>query len=249
MPKPAVTTSDRVLEVSLKLFNEQGLANVSALAVAKHLGISSGNLAYHFKGKNGIVTAILKRLEIEMRQVLLGVAKPGESFLPGDAAAYHIEVIQTLWRYRFFFNALTHLLTHDAAMRKRFMRLQNNIIDAIKNKFDALIAEGQMNDPPLSTQLLAKSCWMIWLSWLRFEQIENPDDEIVRNVAIYNGTLQSFVVVQSYFSRPFAKSFFAKLVRQLLDKAAPAGASMSPSKMTPSTRGRAKTSKRRRTKV
>lgn len=132
MLKPTATTSDRVLEESLKLFNEQGLANVSAFAVAKHLGISSGNLAYHFKGKNGIATAILKRPEIDMRQVLLGIAKPGDSFLPSDAAKYHIEVIQTLWRYRFFFNALKHLLTHDAAMRKRFMRLQNNIVDAIK---------------------------------------------------------------------------------------------------------------------
>lgn len=86
-----------------------------------------------------------------------------------------------------------------------------------------------MNYPPLSRQLLAKSCWMIWLSWLRFEQIENSDDEVVRNVAIYNGTLQSFVVVQSYFSRTFAKSFLTKLARQLLDNASPARAGMTPS--------------------
>jgi AcrR family transcriptional regulator len=245
MPKPAVTTSDRVLEASLKLFNEQGLANVSALAVAKHLGISSGNLAYHFKGKNGIVTAILKRLEIDMRKVLLGVAKPGVSFLPGDAATYHVQVIQTLWRYRFFFNALAQLLTHDAAMRKRFMRLQNNIVDAIKGVFDALIVEGQMNDPPFSTQLLAKSCWMIWLSWPRFEQIDNPDDEVVRNVAIYNGTVQSFVVVQSYFSRSFTKSFFTKLARQLLVNAGPVSTGMASPKIIQNARGRAATSKRR----
>mgnify|MGYP006189992069 CR=1 FL=1 len=48
-------TRDRILEVSLLLFNEEGESGLSSVDIANALEISPGNLYYHFKGKDAII--------------------------------------------------------------------------------------------------------------------------------------------------------------------------------------------------
>ena len=50
-----ITTVDRILDASLKLFNEHGFHCVPAMRIAEHLSISPGHLAYHFKNKSDIM--------------------------------------------------------------------------------------------------------------------------------------------------------------------------------------------------
>ena len=48
-------TRDRILECALQLFNRQGEPNVSTLEIANEMGISPGNLYYHFHGKEPLI--------------------------------------------------------------------------------------------------------------------------------------------------------------------------------------------------
>lgn len=48
-------TRDRILECALHLFNQKGEPNVSTMEVANEMGISPGNLYYHFHGKEPLV--------------------------------------------------------------------------------------------------------------------------------------------------------------------------------------------------
>src|SRR5258705_13711197 len=50
-----LTNRERILEASLALFNERGVPSVSTKTIAAHLGISAGNLYYHFANKEEIV--------------------------------------------------------------------------------------------------------------------------------------------------------------------------------------------------
>lgn len=57
-----LTTKQRILKISEKLFFEQGIANVRLQHIADNSGISIGNLAYHFKNKEVIVEEVYNEL-------------------------------------------------------------------------------------------------------------------------------------------------------------------------------------------
>ena len=211
-PAAARTTTERILEASLRLFNEHGFRNVPALKIAMHLGISPGHLAYHFKSKNDIVAAVFPQLEKEVREA----KTPGGPFLPSEAVTHQINVFRTLWRYRFFFNALTQLLPDEPDLNERFITLQEIVIGAMRDLFDELIAQGYMRPvEPNSTALIGRCCWMMWLSWLRFEHIAHPRNEEPSDTALYDAVSLNSVIVGPYFAPQFSALMEAELRKAL----------------------------------
>lgn len=62
-------TKQKILTTSIELFNKHGLANVRLLQIANELGISPGNLAYHFRNKEALIEAISE----EIREAATGI--------------------------------------------------------------------------------------------------------------------------------------------------------------------------------
>ena len=64
-PGPAAKrpkTRDRILETALALFNQDGFAKVTTARIAAEVGISEGNLWYHFRTKRDLVVALWEQL-------------------------------------------------------------------------------------------------------------------------------------------------------------------------------------------
>ena len=57
------STKERILATSLELFNRLGERNVSTNHIAEALGISPGNLYYHYRNKGDIVFALFERYQ------------------------------------------------------------------------------------------------------------------------------------------------------------------------------------------
>jgi len=202
MSTSPLSTPQRILEASIKLFNEQGFQNVPAMKIATHLGMSPGNLAYHFKSKNDIVLAVFPQLEAEIRTVL----RPGEALLPSEAARHQISIFRTLWRYRFFFNSLTTLLPADPQLQAGFLDLQDIFIAAVRDLFDDLIVHKYMRLAGHgSTTMLAQCCWMVWLSWLRTEHLKYPAEEQATIASIDAGMELNLTIVGPHISKKFGR--------------------------------------------
>ena len=53
-----ISTKQRILSASVRLFNEHGVDAVRLQQIAEEIGISVGNLAYHFKTKDAIIDVV-----------------------------------------------------------------------------------------------------------------------------------------------------------------------------------------------
>lgn len=65
-----MNTKQKIINATIQLFNEHGLANVRLQQIAQESGISVGNLAYHFRNKEAIVEAVVDKLEEEVSDIL-----------------------------------------------------------------------------------------------------------------------------------------------------------------------------------
>ena len=64
------STKERILATSLELFNRLGERNVTTNHIAEALGISPGNLYYHFRNKGDIVFALFERYQATVEAFL-----------------------------------------------------------------------------------------------------------------------------------------------------------------------------------
>ncbi len=63
-------TRKRILVASLLLFNEKGVARTSINEIADEVGISPGNLHYHFRKKSEIVDGLMAEFQADARATL-----------------------------------------------------------------------------------------------------------------------------------------------------------------------------------
>ena len=61
-------TKGTILNTALKLFNSQGLSKVKLRTIANNMGISQGNLNYHFKKREDVIETLYFRLVENINQ-------------------------------------------------------------------------------------------------------------------------------------------------------------------------------------
>ena len=61
-----MNTREKILEAALKLFNEKGTETVTVRHIAKEIGISHGNLCYHFPNTDEIIFKLYENLVEEL---------------------------------------------------------------------------------------------------------------------------------------------------------------------------------------
>ena len=56
-------TAERILDTTLDLFNRLGEPNVSTTLISAEIGISPGNLYYHYPAKEELITKLFDRYD------------------------------------------------------------------------------------------------------------------------------------------------------------------------------------------
>jgi AcrR family transcriptional regulator len=204
------TTFEKIIGAAIHLFNQHGIQNVAMSKIAGHVGISPGNLAYHFKSKRDMLLVILPRIEQDMQDALRVPVAPISLEV---VSKWQIGIFRYLWKYRFFFHSLTYLFLDDAELRGRYSMFEERIIVALRRILDGAVEQNLMRPvaPPNATLLVATNMWMLWLGWLRSEQVRACGSEMVEDVAIYDGALCHFSLMQPYYGKKFARELLEKI--------------------------------------
>jgi AcrR family transcriptional regulator len=132
-------TAERILEVTLELFNRFGEPNVSTTAISAELRISPGNLYYHYPAKDELINALVDRYKRALAE-LLGAAEDVRNV--EDAWLFVHMLFELIWNYRFLYRDLNDLLSKNRRLETHFQAVLRDKAHAVQALLDGL-ARGQ----------------------------------------------------------------------------------------------------------
>ncbi len=168
-------TKERILQASLALFNEYGVAKISTNHIALEMDISPGNLYYHFRNKDEIINILFQRFESQILEIL----EPPQHRAPNmeDLWFYLHLVFEHIWHYRFLYRNLDDLLRRDKKWRTHFRRIIERKIQTARGLCQGLVQEGVMTASSEEIMALANNIATVATYWLNFQSIRHQDDE------------------------------------------------------------------------
>lgn len=170
--KPKRRTRERILEASLRLFNDFGEPNVTTTAIADELNISPGNLYYHFHSKDEIVNALYADFE---KEILATLAAPSRRRADVEDAWLFLHLLfESIWRYRFLYRDLDDLLSRNRNLEIHFKQILAHKVKTATALCEGLVATGQMAASPAEIQALARNMTVVATYWLSYEFACNP---------------------------------------------------------------------------
>lgn len=168
-------TRDRILHVSLLLFNEEGEAQQTAVDISNALGISPGNLYYHFKGKDAIIRALFDAFEEEMRVILRG--SRGSVTSIEDNWVYIYIILEEIYDFRFFYRNLGVLLKRYPDLAVRFRALVAEQRMTILGLLDDLSKAGVISIDPRLRDALTEQIMLALTFWLEADALNRQEHD------------------------------------------------------------------------
>ena len=164
-------TAERILEVSLELFNRFGEPNVSTTVISAELGISPGNLYYHYPAKDELINSLYGRFETALDPLLQAaddVRNVEDAWL-----VFHM-LFEHIWHYRFLYRDLNDLLSKNRHLETRFQLVLKNKAQAVERVLAGLGAGSAMRIDARDLQPVAAAMVVVLTYWLSFEYVRDP---------------------------------------------------------------------------
>ncbi|NRD72050.1 TetR/AcrR family transcriptional regulator [Shewanella sp. VB17] len=200
-------TRDKIIYASLALFNEQGERNITTNHVAAHLGISPGNLYYHFRNKEDIIRSIFSLYQHHLETSFqLYQNEPATIDL---LISYFDAMFYAMWEFRFMYANLTDILNRDSQLKSLYLITQEQVLKRCchilsKLKQDEFLSIDEKDIPPL-----AETIRMIICFWIGYKQTHSSNMEITKS-SLYEGLLRILMLSKAY-STARSHSTFVRL--------------------------------------
>jgi AcrR family transcriptional regulator len=214
--KPPRRTRERILELSLRLFNDFGEPNVNTTIIAEEMNISPGNLYYHFKNKDDIINCIFQQFEREIDQLLTVPTnrKPNVE----DAWLFLHLLFELIWKYRFLYRDLNNLLINNRTLELRFKTLLAQKTRMARWLCEGLAEQKELKATPPEIDALATNMVVVATYWLSYEYVLNPrrfSEPAVVGEALARGCYQVMALTAPYLEGN-ARRLFEKLAGEYL---------------------------------
>jgi AcrR family transcriptional regulator len=194
-----VKTPERILAAALRLFNEQGTAAVSTNHIAEALGMSPGNLYYHFRNKEEIIRALFEQ---QFARADLLYELPADRLPTLDDLQHLVRSTFAMsWEYRFIYRELIALLRRDEQLQHRWVEVRARGFAGFGELVARFVAAGVLRAPetPEALQRLAELCWLISEFWLASVEVSG---QIVDAAQMEHGVALMLQVLEPYLLPP-----------------------------------------------
>jgi AcrR family transcriptional regulator len=161
-----MTTKDKILETAQTLFNQDGATDVTTNLIASTLGMSPGNLYYHYRNKEEIIRALFHAFDTAADQLF----KLSEDRLPTliDLEQMLEGIYELQWQYRFFFRDQMTLLRRDPELETTYRTHRARGFEGTRQLIRVFSSVGVIapitNEKELDT--LTRLIWMVTDFWL-----------------------------------------------------------------------------------
>ncbi|MDR2853031.1 MAG: TetR/AcrR family transcriptional regulator [Burkholderiaceae bacterium] len=164
-------TAQRILETALDLFNQHGEPNVSTALIAEQMGISPGNLHYHYPSKVTLIDRLYADYVAQMAELLPASASVRDV---EDAWFFLHSLFELTWRYRFFFRDLNDLLSRSRHLETQIQQSLAAKVQAIHTLIGRLRDNGHLTIEARELDALAHNALVLLNYWLNYEYTLNP---------------------------------------------------------------------------
>jgi AcrR family transcriptional regulator len=168
-------TRDRILECTLMLFNQKGEPNVSTLEIANEMGISPGNLYYHFHGKEPLVLGLFERFQNELAPLL---SPPEDIELDIEDCWLFLHLIaERMAHYRFLFQDLSNLTSRLPKLERGIRLWLNTLKQALAQLLAQLHVQQQLRSETQALGQLVEQTTLTLLFSLDYQRVLGKQGE------------------------------------------------------------------------
>lgn len=169
MEKIKINTKTKIKNSAVHLFNTQETLSVTTNHIAKEAGISPGNLYYHYKNKEEIVTDLYLDLSKRFEEI--------NSFENILLSSNPIKVLdntfelmgEIFYEYRFLLRDSMVLIALYPSFKENFVRNQEKRIKQIESLLQFLLKENIIQyEENINLERRAKMHWFITAYWQSF---------------------------------------------------------------------------------
>ena len=190
-------TRDRIIQASLRLFNEHSAGAISTNHIAADMKISPGNLYYHFKNKEEIIREIYRQLAFLADKIWYS---PDLGHSEEGMVDYFRNLASHMYEFRFFYLELNVILRNDPVLKKEYIERSERIIRQVMVIFSDFNRNRIMKkiDSERERKFLTRNVWTIGQMWMTYANIKysNVTSEIVND-----GVWQMFTIVEHLFTK------------------------------------------------
>ncbi len=190
-----MSTKDKIIHTSIELFNLHGERAITTNHIAAHMGISPGNLYYHFKNKEDIIRHIFA-LYSEHLHTHFKPLTPDDDALE-NLAGYLDSLFELMWRYQFFYDNLGDILSRDEALKKDYIEFQAALLEQVKEVLLALRAGDIITIEDDDVTELAHMLKMTVSFWTPYIKARRLSGELARQ-DIYHGILKVLLLLKAH---------------------------------------------------
>lgn len=198
-------TYQKIIDESLRLFNQEGERNVTTNHIANHLSISPGNLYYHFRNKEEIIYQIFLQYKAYIHQ---HIALPQERTLTvRDILTYLEKAFHAIWMFRFMFYDLSSLLARNPKLCTEYHQF---IHEDMRGRLQAIFRECRqlgfiaIEDDDMNAML--NQIWLLVKFWFTFEQTTPPTTPLTEATS-QRGIEQVLFLLKPYIQAPWKADF------------------------------------------